>query len=191
MRLPSKPTMLVQVSKGGTETEKQMMPIAAYSPFYLILTLTEFSGRKCAGSIDLSFKTMMEAISFESSEMSFDGAFEQIQLIDDMFLAMANSHPFIIKVMEDENLGPITRPLTGMSNQLGMYQRTGGDWYTVSISSSLSGTPKVMPLIMLSSSSSAFPHSVRILWLVRYQGLHWLLSHVYSFAIVTRRMGCS
>ena len=74
---------------------------------------------------------MMEAISSDASELSFDGAYEQIRLISDAFLYMANKHPFVVRVMEEQNLGPITRPMAGMSTQLGMYHRTGGSWYKV------------------------------------------------------------
>ena len=74
---------------------------------------------------------MMEAVSLDPNELSFDGAYEQVQTIDDTFLLMANLHPFSIKAMEDQDIGPIMRPLTGMSSQLGIYQRTGGRWFKV------------------------------------------------------------
>jgi len=90
----------------------------------------EYSGRRCSGSIDLSFKTLLESVTADASELSFDGAYEQLQMIDDTLLEMANNHPFIQKVIKDEGLGPVQRPLTGMSNQLGMYQRTSGNWFT-------------------------------------------------------------
>jgi len=90
----------------------------------------EFSGRRCAASIDLVYKTMMESVSGDALELTFDGAFDQIQEIDNTFLEMANAHPFIAKAMKDVGLGPITQPLTGMSAQLGMYQRTGGQWHS-------------------------------------------------------------
>jgi len=92
----------------------------------------EFSGRQCAGSIDLNYKTMMESVSKDAREISFDGAYDQVREIDNTFMIMTNSHPFIAKVTEDIGLGNITRPLTGMSSQLGMYQRTGGMWHAVS-----------------------------------------------------------
>ena len=92
----------------------------------------EFSGRRCAASIDLVYKTMMESVSEDARELTFDGAMDQIEEIDSIFLEMANSHPFIQKAIHDLGMGPITRPLTGMSAQLGMYQRTGGAWHTCS-----------------------------------------------------------
>lgn len=100
----------------------------------------EFSGRRCAASIDLVYKTMMESVSEDARELTFDGALDQIQEIDNTFLEMANKHPFIAKVIKDLGLGPITRPLTGMSAQLAMYQRTGGQWHSCS---SCSGTCQV------------------------------------------------
>lgn len=90
----------------------------------------EFSGRRCSQSIDLVFKTMMESVTSDALELSFDGAFEQLQLKDATFLKMANLHPFIIKVRKDLGLGPVVSPMAGMSNQLGMYQRTGGSWFS-------------------------------------------------------------
>jgi len=90
----------------------------------------EFSGRRCSESIDLVFKTMMESVTTDALELSFDGAFEQLQLMDNTFLKMANLHPFIIKAQKDLGLGPVVSPITGMSNQLGMYQRTGGNWFS-------------------------------------------------------------
>jgi len=110
--------MLVPVSDLSAQTNE--IDSVALTFFQLLIVLTEYSGRKCAGSIDLSFKTMMEAVTTDALEQSFDGALAQVQLIDDTFLLMANSHPFTNRAMEDEDLGPITRPLTGMSNQLGM-----------------------------------------------------------------------
>jgi len=91
----------------------------------------EFSGRRCSGSIDLVFKSMMESVTTDARELSFDGAFEQLQLIDNTFLEMANTHPFIIKAQKDLGLGPVSRPKAGMSSQLGMYQRTGGNWFSM------------------------------------------------------------
>jgi hypothetical protein len=76
---------------------------------------------------------MMEAVSTDALELSYDAACDQLRKIDATFLKMANLHPFIKKVREEEGLGPITRPSTGMSNQLGMYQRTGGKWFKVRI----------------------------------------------------------
>ena len=91
----------------------------------------EFSGRRCANSIDLTYKTMMESVSTDALENTFDGVHDQLKSIDNIFLKMANLHPFIKKVQKEQGLGRVQRPLTGMSSQLGMYQRTGGGWYKV------------------------------------------------------------
>jgi hypothetical protein len=91
----------------------------------------EFSGRRCANSIDLVYKTMMESVSTDALENSYDGVHNQLKKLDSTFLKMANLHPFIQKVRKDLGLGPVSRPMTGMSTQLGMYQRTGGAWFKV------------------------------------------------------------
>jgi hypothetical protein len=50
----------------------------------------EFSGRRCANSIDLTYKTMMESVSTDALENSYDGVLDQIKKIDAMFEKMAN-----------------------------------------------------------------------------------------------------
>lgn len=74
----------------------------------------------------------MESVTTDAHELTFEGAYDQLQVYDDTFLELASRHPFVTRAMNDLGLGPITRPLTGMSNQLGMYQRTAGKWFKVS-----------------------------------------------------------
>ena len=109
----------------GLTKEEHALAVQAHSDG------AEFSGRRCANAMDLTYKTMMESVSTDAQENSFDGVYDEIQGIDHLFVKMVNKHPFIKKVMKDEGLGPVTRPHTGMSNQLGMYQRTGGKWFKV------------------------------------------------------------
>lgn len=106
-----------------------MILISIETHIYLLIDClgTELSGRRC-GSIDLAYKTMMESVSYDTRELSFDGAYDQIEEINS-FLEMANNHPFISKAIQDNGLGKVIRPLAGMSSQLGMYQRTGGAWF--------------------------------------------------------------
>jgi hypothetical protein len=74
---------------------------------------------------------MMESVSTDALENLFDGVHDQLKQLDATFLKMASPHPFIQNVQKDLGLGPVTRPLTGMPNQLGMYQRSGVSWFKV------------------------------------------------------------
>ena len=98
----------------------------------LLFDSTEYSGRKCADDVALTYNSMIEAISWDFVTASFDSAYKQVQYYDELYLKMANQHPFFKKVIRDRGLGPISEPLAGMTSQLGMYQRTAGDWHTVS-----------------------------------------------------------
>ena len=72
---------------------------------------------------------MVESVSTDPFEVSFDVAFNQMKFIDDTMLKMANLHPSSKQVMKDLGIGPVTRPRTGMSTQLGMYTRMSGKWH--------------------------------------------------------------
>ena len=98
----------------------------------LLFDSTEYSGRKCADDVALTYNSMIEAISWDYVTASFDSAYKQVQYYDDLYLKMANQHPFFRKVIRDAGLGPISEPLAGMTSQLGMYHRTAGGWHTVS-----------------------------------------------------------
>jgi hypothetical protein len=115
----------------GLSKDEHMLAVQAHDDG------AEFSGRRCANSIDLMYKTMVESVSRDAFENSYEGVHDEVQKIDRMFEKMANLHPIIQKVQRDEGLGPVMRPLTGMSSQLGMYQRSGGSWFKVRQNSSL------------------------------------------------------
>ena len=77
--------------------------------------VTELSGRKCADEVDLAHSTMVESISSDFANLSFDGAYQQLKFLDNLYIKMANRHPYMERARRDRNLGPIAMPLTGMT----------------------------------------------------------------------------
>jgi hypothetical protein len=140
-------TMLVHRSDNGLEeyivdAGKVLRSMANYGPahglsrelheiaVYTFQKGAEFSGRRCAGSVDITFRSMVEAVSKDARELSFDGAQDQITRIGDALVDIANSYPNTKRIMTEEGVGPVTTPRTGMSSELGMYQRLAGQFFT-------------------------------------------------------------
>jgi hypothetical protein len=90
---------------------------------------SEFSGRRCAQLQDISFKAMVESVTSDYKELSFDAAYDQLTAIDKALVDIANVCPHAQKIIAENGLGDVTRPRTGMSAELGMYKRSLGKFH--------------------------------------------------------------
>lgn len=90
-------------------------------------TGVEYSGRSCAGMKDVVFKAMVESVTTGHELLSYDSGFCQIEVIDNHVLHVFSASPG--EKRETKVLGPVVRPRTGMSSEIGVYTRTAGISY--------------------------------------------------------------
>jgi hypothetical protein len=72
---------------------------------------------------------MLESVTNDFKELTLDGAYDQLVNVDDKLVQVAAAYPHAKKIIADLGLGPVTRPRTGMSAELGMYKRTSGKFF--------------------------------------------------------------
>lgn len=78
--------------RGQWQSTNESRPLAPHPSSFPAIGV-EFSGRACAGINEVNFKGMAEAVSTDYSQLTFDSAFCQVEILDSKIIEVVAANP--------------------------------------------------------------------------------------------------